>query len=114
MLIRDFLIGVLVGFAFNKLIRVLKLKWLIHKSTKELERIEKLGPLKAGWAMNPALKYPPHYPCFCGSGAKFRQCCLKTLPRYVKEKSLPQINKELENCQRFVKANLGKLKKSEL
>jgi len=30
---------------------------------------------------NPLLNYPRNNPCFCGSGKKFKKCCLVNMPR---------------------------------
>lgn len=33
---------------------------------------------EAGFKWNPILKYPKNESCYCGSGKKFKKCCLPT------------------------------------
>lgn len=38
-----------------------------------------------GYAWNPATKYPPNKPCFCGSLIKAKKCCLPGIPKIIPE-----------------------------
>lgn len=102
------LAGIIMLATFNRLRQA-------HRIRKAIRLADELAGakgliLRPGWAHNPALKYPPNYPCFCGTGQKFKKCCLSKLPRYVREKSLPKIQAELTECLNFVRSNLGELK----
>lgn len=106
------LVGVVIGYFLGWLFDRIQRAHQMRKAIKHAESLvnAKGLVLKPGWAHNPALKYPQNYPCFCGSGAKFKRCCFQKLPRYVKESQIPNIEKELKNCIQFVEAHMGKLK----
>lgn len=103
---------VAVGVISTILVQSYWRKYQILKAIKSVEKISKHDgfKLKPGWAHNPALKYPENYPCFCGSGQKFKKCCSNSLPLYVKSASIKKIEAEVNECLRFVETNMGKLK----
>lgn len=41
---------------------------------------------KPGHAWNPLLKFPRNNPCPCGSGKKFKKCCVNNVPVTLPEK----------------------------
>lgn len=48
------------------------------------------------YVFNPYLKYPRNESCYCGSGLKFKKCCLPNEDGYVilkKAKDLETVNK---------------------
>jgi len=45
---------------------------------------------------NPLLKWPRNFKCVCGSGKKFKSCCLKTLARNVTAADAIKINEKLD------------------
>jgi hypothetical protein len=45
---------------------------------------------------NPLLKWPRNFNCVCGSGKKFKKCCLNGLNSQVTIKDANAINKKLE------------------
>lgn len=40
--------------------------------------------LEAGFAWNPLTRYPRNKGCICGSGEKFKGCCLPTIKRAIR------------------------------
>jgi len=49
-----------------------------------------------GHTHNPIFKHPRNSPCFCGSGKKFKHCCLKTCPAYVPDDLARQIKERMK------------------
>lgn len=45
---------------------------------------------------NPLLEWPRNFNCVCGSGKKFKKCCLNELQRNVTIKDANEINKKLD------------------
>ena len=45
--------------------------------------------------MNPLLKWPRNFLCVCGSGIKFKKCCLNGLARLVTIKDALNIEQKL-------------------
>jgi len=45
---------------------------------------------------NPLLKWPRNFSCVCGSGKKFKKCCLNGLSGQVTIEDAVNINKKLE------------------
>lgn len=39
--------------------------------------------LKDGYVWNPLRGYPRNFTCFCGSGARFKHCCVDDIPKAV-------------------------------
>lgn len=50
---------------------------------------------KEGYVWNPLLKFPRNEPCFCNSGAKFKDCHLGKLKRTVSAKDSVEILKSM-------------------
>lgn len=46
-------------------------------------RLPVVWRLKPGYAYNPTLSLPRNSRCRCGSGDKFKDCCLPRIPRYI-------------------------------
>ena len=53
--------------------------------------------LKDGFAWNPLLKIPRNFPCPCQSGAKYKDCHLKTMPRAIPSKLAAEYNDKLKH-----------------
>ena len=53
--------------------------------------------LESGASWNPYLKYPRNKECYCGSGKKFKKCCLETealaIPKKAAEIAKPLIDR---------------------
>ncbi len=49
-----------------------------------------------GMTHNPLRKFPRNHTCFCGSGKKFKHCCIKTCPRYVPKDLAEQIKERMK------------------
>lgn len=53
--------------------------------------------LENGFSWNPYLKYPRNKECYCGSGKKFKKCCLETealaIPKKAAEIAKPLIDR---------------------
>lgn len=45
---------------------------------------------------NPLLNWPRNFNCVCGSGIKFKKCCLNGLSRQVTIEDAKRINEKLE------------------
>ena len=54
------------------------------------------GDLKPKLTSNPLLKWPRNFNCVCGSGKKFKKCCLNGLARAITIKDAIELNKKLE------------------
>ncbi len=52
---------------------------------------------KPGFVANPLLKYPRNRVCPCGSGEKFKSCCLKVMTRYVTADLADRYQKGMRN-----------------
>ena len=52
--------------------------------------------LKPVLVKNPLLDWPRNNKCVCGSGKKFKKCCLNTLSRQVTMKDAKMINEKLQ------------------
>ena len=53
-----------------------------NRANKDRQKKERRSAytLKAGWVENPILKWPRNSPCPCGTGKKFKACCLNRMP----------------------------------
>lgn len=56
-----------------------------------------------GNAFNPLLQFPRNHPCICGSGAKFKACCLRLQPRGIPKSLARRI---IENWDRLMSGAL--------
>lgn len=43
-----------------------------------------------GFLWNPLTKYPKNWPCFCGSGLKFKKCCTDKVPKTCTKELFPK------------------------
>lgn len=59
--------------------------------------------LNPGAAWNPLKKYPRNKGCICGSGEKFKRCCLPRQPRTIQES---EANKIVANWDRLLTGKL--------
>jgi hypothetical protein len=66
------------------------ISWLLSFFVKPKPHIGKPGdPLKLlpGYTLNPFLKYPRNMECYCGSGVKYKRCCISTDPLAIPKKA---------------------------
>ena len=66
-----------------------QIKRFFYKSTAQVE-------VQPTMVENPLLKWPRNFNCVCGSGKKFKKCCLPGLNRQVTIKDAREINKKLD------------------
>ena len=64
---------------------------------REVERHRVAKGLKPGYAWNPLKKFPRNVKCFCGSGKKFKNCCLSKLRDIVDTKTAREIKKGMDD-----------------
>lgn len=57
---------------------------------------------KPGFSWNPLKGFPRNSPCFCGSGRKFKKCCVSILGHVIETKHLPTIEKALRDGSRLI------------
>lgn len=51
-----------------------------------------LGPIRRDEVEpHPARKYPRNWPCFCGSGKKFKKCHLEQVPHWILKNEAPRV-----------------------
>ncbi len=48
-----------------------------------------------GRLWNPLREFPRNMPCFCGSGNKFKRCCMKNLEDTVEPQQLAPLKKAM-------------------
>lgn len=65
-----------------------KIKRFFYKSTVQADIAPATVP-------NPLLKWPRNFNCVCGSGKKFKKCCLNGLASQVTIKDANMINERL-------------------
>jgi hypothetical protein len=46
--------------------------------------------LLPGYELNPFLKYPRNMNCYCGSGLKYKRCCISTDPLAIPKEAADQ------------------------
>ena len=71
-----------------------KAKWI---QNQKLDANYCLRP-KKGWVPNPILAYPRNRDCPCGSGFRFKKCCLPAMPRLIPESELKDHQQVMKEC----------------
>jgi len=73
--------------------RLTCLKWLFKRGVAKNTIGAEIAPMLVE---NPLMKWPRNYSCVCGSGKKFKKCCLNGLNRRVTIEDADMINKRLD------------------
>lgn len=72
--------------------RLIGIYWRVKRFAYSLFKID-ITPTSVP---NPLLKWPRNFNCVCGSGKKFKKCCLNGLAKQVTIKDANAINKKLD------------------
>jgi len=72
--------------------RLIGFKWKVKRFVYKLFKINTEPVL----TKNPLLEWPRNFNCVCGSGKKFKKCCLNDLARRVTIEDAIGINLKLE------------------
>jgi len=59
--------------------------------------------LKIQYKWNPFLKYPRNEACYCGSGVKYKKCCLNNEPALIRDDFATKANKLVKTMRKLKK-----------